>query len=81
MPYHADRRPTRAPNNNIHCRGVADDLPDALPLMLAVDEEALAARGQDGDAEASEFAVGSVVGGPARPQRFDAGVGEDDPWA
>ena len=49
---------------NIHCRGVADDFPDALPVMLAVDEEALAARGQDADAEAPELGVADVVGRP-----------------
>ena len=31
---------------DIHRRGVADDLPDALSPMLAMDEEAFAARGQ-----------------------------------
>ena len=62
-----------------HGRGVADDLPDAFSPMLAMDEEPLAARGEHPDAEAPELAVADVVGGPARPQHLDAGVGEDDP--
>ena len=47
--------------------------------MLGMDEEPFAARGQDPDAEASEFAVTDVVSGLARAERLDAGVGQDDP--
>ena len=63
---------------DIHCRGVADDLPDALPLMLAVDEETFAARGQDADTEAPELGVADVVWGLAGAERPNPGVGEDD---
>ena len=59
-----------------HGVGIPDDLPDALAAMLAVDEEPLAARGQDADAEAGELAVAGVVCGFAGPERCDAGVGE-----
>ena len=61
-----------------HGRGVAEDLPDAFSSMLGVDEEAFAPGGQHADAEASELAVADIVGGPARPQHLDAGVGQDD---
>ena len=63
---------------DIHCCGVADDLPDALSVMLAVDEESFAARGQDADAEAPELDVADVVGGLARAEHPDPGVGEDE---
>ena len=73
---HADRAGPRLAHT--HGRGVADDLPDAFSPMLAMDEESLAARGEHPDAEAPELAVADIVGGPARPQRLDAGVGQDD---
>ena len=37
---------------NAACPGVADDLPDPPAVVLAMDEVALGARGQDPDAEA-----------------------------
>ncbi len=61
-----------------HSGCVADDLPDAFSLMLGMDEEAFAPRGQHPDTEASEFAVADVEGGSAWPKRLDAGVGQDD---
>ena len=73
--YRGGSRPCLA---DIHRRGVADDLPDALSPMLAVDEEAFAARGQHPEAEAPELAVAGVVCGLAGPERPDAGVGEGD---
>ena len=51
------RRGLRPCLADIHRHGVADDLPEALPPMLTVDEEAFAARGQDPDAEPPELAV------------------------
>ena len=77
----ADRRqhPTGAGPGVLdpHLCDIADDLPDALAAMLAVDEEALAARGQHADAEAPEAGVAHIAGGPARRQRPDPRVGED----
>ena len=58
-----------------HGVGISDDLPDALAALLAVDEEALAARGQDADAEGGELAVAGVVCGFAGPERCDASGG------
>ena len=55
--------------------GVAEDLPDALAAVLAVDEEALAARGQHPDAEALQLAVANIVRGLAGLQRRDSGIG------
>ena len=59
---------------------IADDLPHALAAMLAMDEEALAARRQHADAEAPEVGVADVAGGVARLEGLDAGVGEAEPW-
>ncbi len=70
--YRACARPRLGDSHGI---GVSDDLPDALAAMLAVDEEALAARGQDADAEALELAIAGVVCGFAGPERCDAGGG------
>ena len=64
---------------DIHRRGVADDLPDALSPMLAMDEEAFAARGQHSDAEAPEFAVAENVSRLAGLERPDTGLGERGP--
>ena len=61
-----DRGGLRPRVADLHARSVADDLPDAFPPMLAVNEEALAARRQHADAEALEFAVTNVVSGLAR---------------
>ncbi len=55
---------------------VADDLPDALAAMLALDEELLAARGRHTDAETPQFAVADLAGGLAGFERLDAGFGE-----
>ena len=55
---------------------IADDFPDALAPMLAVDEEALSAGGQHPDAEALELGVSDVEGGLAWHERRDASVGQ-----
>ena len=60
--YRAGARARFADTDGI---GVPDDLPDALPAMLAVDEEAFTAGGQDADAEALEIAIAGVVCGLA----------------
>ncbi|MDE0173741.1 MAG: hypothetical protein OYH76_04435 [Defluviicoccus sp.] len=52
---------TRARFLNVDHVEIADDLPDALSLVLAVDEEALPARGRHPDAEAPELSVAEVV--------------------
>ena len=58
LPDRCQHRAGAAPRlTDAHGVGIPDDLPDALAAMLAVDEEALAARGQDADAEAGELAV------------------------
>ena len=48
-----------------HGAGISDDPPDTFAAMLAVNEEAFAARGQDADAKAGELAVACVVCGLA----------------
>ena len=59
-----------------HGPGVADDLPNAFPAMLAVYEETFAAGGQHPDAKAPELAVPDVVGALPRSQGLDPGLGE-----
>ena len=77
LPDRCQHRAGAAPRlTDAHGVGIPDDLPDALAAMLAVHEEALAARGQDADAEAGELAVAGVVCGLAGLERPDAGVGE-----
>ena len=58
--------------------GVAENLPDALPPVLAVDEEAFSTGRQHADPEAPELSVSEVVCNLAGCQRPDAGVGEGD---
>ena len=71
---HAGRaRPLLA---DIHRPGVADDPPDTLAIVLAVDEETLLSRGRHPDAETPEPGVAEVVGGLAGTERSDAGVGQ-----
>ena len=70
--YRACARPRLGDSHGI---GVSDDLPYALPAMLAVDEEAYSPGGQDADAEAGELAIAGVVCGLAGPERCDAGGG------
>ena len=56
--------------------GVADDLPNAPAVVLAVDEPALCARRHHPDAEAFRLPVADVAGGLSRFERPDPGVGE-----
>ena len=58
--------------------GVAHRLPNPAPLVLAVDEETLGARGQDADAEALKVAVADVVWGFAGPESLDPVLAEAD---
>ncbi len=58
---------------------VADDLPDALVSVLAVDEEAPAAGRQHPDAEALQLGVTNIVGGFSGLESGYAGVGEVGP--
>ena len=44
-----------------HAAGVADGLPEAPALVLAVDEEALGSRRQNADAEAFQLCVADIV--------------------
>ena len=74
--HHDGSRPRLA---DVHRRGVADNLPDALPPILAVDEEAFAARGQHPDAEASKLDIAEVVSCLSRLERPDTGLGERGP--
>ena len=58
--------------------GIADGLPDALSLVLAVDKEAFAACGQDADAEAFQIGAADVVCGPAGFEGLDPALAEAD---
>ena len=51
--------------------GLTDDLPDPPAVVLAVDEVALGAGGQDPYAEALEVAVADVVGALVGLERVD----------
>ena len=54
--------------------GLADDLPDATTIVLAMDEVAPVARGQYSDAEALELAVANIVCRLAGLERVDTAL-------
>ena len=54
-------------------RGVADDLPDPLSLVLGMNKETLAHDWIDADAETLETGVTDVAGGLAGPEGVDPG--------
>lgn len=55
---------------------ITDDLPDAPPVVLAVDEVAPASRRQHTDTEAFQLGVADVAGGHTGSERPDSGLGE-----
>ena len=55
---------------------IAHGLPDPLSPVLAMDEEEFPSRWRHPDAEAPEPGVAAFIGGLARNQRPDSGVGE-----
>ena len=61
-----------------HDRRIADDLPDPMAPMLAVDEIALQARGHDADAVSLQFRVPDVPDGLAGPEGIDPALGEGE---
>lgn len=60
--------------------GIAEGLPEAPALMLAVNEVALAARGQDADAEALQLTVADIVWRFPGPESLDPTLGEAGIW-
>ena len=77
IPVGCQHRPGPVPGVlHVQGRGIADDLPDPLALVLGMDEEALASCRIETDTEALEITVVDVADGLAWSKRRDARLGK-----